>query len=55
MIFQVTYILNVFFVETNSIPKVRIPFPNSPVTERKDVKVAIMEMTNAAAGQSQES
>mmetsp|Transcript_3950 Transcript_3950/g.7384 ORF Transcript_3950/g.7384 Transcript_3950/m.7384 type:complete len:364 (+) Transcript_3950:90-1181(+) len=28
--------------------KVRLPFP-TPVTERKDVKVAIMEMTNAAS------
>lgn len=28
--------------------KVRLPFP-SPVQERKDVKVAIMEMTNAAS------
>lgn len=28
--------------------KVRLPFP-SPVAERKDIKVAIMEMTNAAA------
>eukprot|EP00977_Amphora_coffeiformis_P006500 scaffold1395_cov152-Amphora_coffeaeformis.AAC.17 len=28
--------------------KIRLPFP-SPVADRKDVKVAIMEMTNAAA------
>ena len=28
--------------------KIRLPFP-SPVKERKDVKVAIMEMTNAAS------
>ena len=28
--------------------KVRLPFP-TPVQERKDVKVAIMEMTNAAS------